>query len=150
MRRPEIATASIVGPGPCRATLGSTSEPMIDQKALDRCFASYGYDRSTRHTYRASWSTNEVEHFIFIEQVRKSRSDLTARFGFRNPTAESFGLRSLRSHGGKLYRTLQHGEAPVCLMNFSFSRFGDGVTQWSLDTEFMDIAALQRALDALT
>lgn len=107
---------------------------MFDESSINETLSNLGYKRMKRFTYRALWSTPEVEHFLYLQLYGTPKQLLTARFGLRNPPAELFSLRSIRTYGGDLGRLVRHDERFDCFMNFSFGRLTSPVRRWSLHT----------------
>lgn len=91
----------------------------VDEALVSRTLADLGYERVKRFGYRASWSTEEVEHFLYFDLWGTPRNFLTAYFGLRNPRAEAFGDRSILALGGYLYHLRQYDARTHCWMKFS-------------------------------
>lgn len=95
---------------------------MLDDALITRELSSIGYFRRRRLIYQASWGTNDVEHFIYVE--KGSRQYLVCRFGLRNRLAEAFGLESLAKYGHPNFRiTLRQRDRELdCSIIFEFGR----------------------------
>jgi hypothetical protein len=86
-----------------------------------RELSELGYEPLHDRVYKATWSPPDVEHFIYLNGGLKG---LNAAFGFRNPDAETFAVRSIIKHGGDVFRAaIQYDERSSCTMRFSFSLF---------------------------
>jgi hypothetical protein len=86
-------------------------------------FSRAGYKQVDASVYKALWSTDEVEHFIYLFENMKAGSNLLKPdFGIRNPGAEAFSVHSIRKYGGELFSIWKHNEATSCTMGFSFAR----------------------------
>src|SRR5690349_10184289 len=84
---------------------------------------TYGEKISVRtHVYRAGWSTDEVEHFIYLSEIRKREIVLKSDFGLRNASAEVFSCHIIRAYGGSLFSEVQCDEPDSCTMRFAFAR----------------------------
>jgi hypothetical protein len=57
---------------------------------LASALAGVGYERVAKLTYRADWSTAEVEHILFFSTHGSPKGFLTGELGVRNKEAESF------------------------------------------------------------
>jgi len=94
---------------------------MFDDGLMRRELAGIGYGRFRKYIYRASWSTAEVEHFLYFG--KDPRQYFTANFGLRNPDAEAFGIEAITKYG---HSNFQHWarqrDATECSMIFEFDR----------------------------
>jgi hypothetical protein len=78
--------------------------------------------------YKASWSTEEVEHFIYVSDHRgdltdpKHEGQVFASFGIRNAAAEEFSCNAIHAYGGEVLKLFKCGEATSCAMRFGFER----------------------------
>jgi hypothetical protein len=78
--------------------------------------------------YKASWSTEEVEHFIYVWDHRGDLTDpkhqdmVFASFGMKNAAAEDFSCKAIHAYGGDVLKLFKCGEATSCAMRFSFDR----------------------------
>lgn len=70
---------------------------MFEDTLMKRELAALGYERLSRFVYRASWSTPEVEHFLYF--CKDSRQYFGADFGLRNPEADRFAFDSMVKYG---------------------------------------------------
>jgi hypothetical protein len=86
---------------------------------MQKELAVVGFDRLSEYIYRASWSTTEVEHFLYFGA--DSRQYFTAEFGLRNLKAEEFGVESMVKYGHQNFRLwqMQRDPATACSMMFS-------------------------------
>lgn len=112
---------------------------MFDEKFINNTLSDLGYKRMRRFTYKALWSTPEVEHFLYLQLYGTPNNVLTAGFGFRNLPAELFSFRSIRTYGGDLGCLIRHDQRFDCFMNFGFGRLKSPANRWSLYTpDFSD------------
>ena len=82
-----------------------------------------GYQPLHDRVYRATWSTPDVEHFIYLTGGSQG---VSAAFGVRNQCADRFARREIIKYGGDtIARALEHeyDERSSCTMRFSFSLF---------------------------
>jgi hypothetical protein len=91
----------------------------IDENVISRPLADLGYKRVKRYVYRALWSSEDVEHFLYFSTWGAPKDYLTTYFGLRNPRAELFGVRSILAYGGHLYRLMRRDAGTDCCMKFS-------------------------------
>jgi hypothetical protein len=89
-----------------------------DAFVLD-AMAGLGYKRVKRYVYRASWSTCDVEHFIYFYTWGTPKHFVSVNFALRNPGAEQFGERIIRRYGGSVYQLMRHDPSTHCFMSFS-------------------------------
>src|SRR5262245_23789185 len=84
--------------------------------------------------YKALWSTNDVEHFIYLSQYLKDgRTRFNPEFGIKNPPAEVFGIDSIRKYGGDLFKNWPHIVTTSYTMGCSFGRLEPG--GWRLSNQ---------------
>lgn len=102
---------------------------MFEDAVMQRELVAIGYDRLRKYVYRASWSTAEVEHFLYFG--KDSRQYFTAEFGLRNPVAEEFGIEELVKYGhpNVEFFLKERDSAIECSMTFGFS----GLDKFSRD-----------------
>ena len=60
---------------------------MFDEKSITPGLAELGYLHLKKRTYKASWSSTEVEHFLFLS-LYGGGNYFVCEFGIRNPPAE--------------------------------------------------------------
>src|SRR5882757_2532543 len=105
---------------------------VFDQAPIDEALLTVGYQSRRHLVYQALWSTPEVEHFLSISRYGVAKASLTARFGLRNPHAEAFSVKCLRSYGGDLFKVVKSSGSFDCKMNFSFERLSSEGRRWAL------------------
>jgi hypothetical protein len=95
---------------------------MFEDKLMQRELAAIGYDRFRKYIYRASWSTADVEHFLYFG--KDSRQYFTAEFGLRNPDADRFGVETMVKYGHPNHQLWlrERDAATACSMTFEFGR----------------------------
>src|SRR5262245_45608487 len=98
--------------------------PRFDSKSMKREMRAIGYAQITKGIYKATWSSDDVEHFIYLES--DSRRYLVARFGLRNVPVEEFGVASIIKYGhpnwGIMMQEHPRDSVTACNMRFEFSR----------------------------
>jgi hypothetical protein len=94
---------------------------VFEDASMKKELVAIGYDRLSKYAYRASWSTAEVEHFLYFGQ--DSRQYFVARFGLRNPTAEEFGIEAIAKYGHPNVQLWlrERDAATACSMTFGFA-----------------------------
>jgi hypothetical protein len=94
----------------------------FNEALVSRTLKDLGYQRVKRHVYRALWGSTEVEHFLYFSIWGTPKHFMAADFGLRNSRAEAFGVRSILTHGGELYRLMKHDETNDCTIKFSLGK----------------------------
>jgi len=94
---------------------------MFDETPITSGLAELGYLRLKKRTYKASWSSEDVEHFLFLS-LHSGRHYFTCDFGMRNPPAERFALECLKLHGGPFFQTIRFDPRYSCSMRFCLGR----------------------------
>ena len=94
---------------------------MFDEKPITAGLAELGYLRLKKRTYKASWSSKDVEHFLFLS-LHSGRHYFTSDFGIRNPPAERFALECLKLYGGPFFQSIRFDPRYHCSMRFSLGR----------------------------
>jgi len=91
---------------------------------MQKELAGIGFDRLSKHIYRATWSATEVEHFLYFGA--DSRQYFTAEFGLRNLKAEEFGVEAIVKYGHPNFQLWQMRRDPAtaCCMMFNLRNFG--------------------------
>jgi hypothetical protein len=109
---------------------------LIESQLASRC----GYLRVdsvvTEHSdihrpslFKASWSSNEVEHFIYLGSDIKHHKYLVGKFGMRSPIAEKFSIESMVAHGHPNFgltleeRARWNDSKCACALTYEFQRF---------------------------
>ena len=121
----------------CLERKGAARLKMKDQlglhdEFLNQTMEALGYQRVRKLIYKATWSSPEVEHFLYLETYGRPKEFLTARFGIRNSRAELFSLNSIKAYGGEIYQLIRHDDRYDCMMNFSFERLNTPIRRWAL------------------
>src|SRR5882672_2509272 len=95
---------------------------MFDGVMMSKEMLAIGYIRLAKFVYRASWSSKDVEHFVYFEI--DSRQYFAASFGLRNEAAEKFGIASMVKYGHPNYGKVQwHRDLSIeCSTSFVFGR----------------------------
>src|SRR5437879_5322045 len=105
-----------------------------------------GYKKIDASVYKAVWSTDDVEHFVYLSENKKITLVLSADFGMRNPEAEAFSVRSIRTYGGELFKVWEHTETTSCAMRFSFGRLQP--ENWPIQVRNFSSLQIARQLSA--
>lgn len=93
--------------------------------AVGKQVETLGYSRVDKKTYRANWSTSEVEHYLYFEM--SDNISIGASFGLRNIVADHFAIESVAKYGhenfGIAYQKYGQNWKAGCSMRFGFSQF---------------------------
>jgi hypothetical protein len=114
---------------------------MFDEKPITLGLAELGYRRLKKRTYKASWSSPDVEHFLF-SSLHAGRRYFSCDFGIRNPPAEQFALECVKLYGGPAFQSIRFEPRDGCSMRFSLGGLARWGTLWSLDISDMSEATL--------
>jgi hypothetical protein len=114
---------------------------MFDEKPITSGLAELGYRRLKKRTYKASWSSEDVEHFLFLS-LHSGRNYFSCDFGIRNPPAELFALECVKLYAGPAFQSIPFDPRDRCAMRFSLGGLARWGTQWSLAISDMSEAAL--------
>ncbi len=95
---------------------------------LAPALAEVGYKKVAKLTYRASWSTDDVEQFLSFDTYGNPKQYLTGDAGFRNLKAEAFAEQCQQRYASKTYFLCMPKGGYVyppyfCLMNFPIGWF---------------------------
>jgi hypothetical protein len=95
---------------------------------LAPALAEVGYKKVAKLTYRASWSTEDVEQFLSFDTYGNPKQYLTGDAGFRNLKAEAFAEQCQQRYASKTYFLCMPKGGYVyppyfCLMNFPIGWF---------------------------
>jgi len=118
----EDSNTSIKGPAGTKVKLSDV---------LAEALAPLGYARVEKLTYRAEWSTRDVEHVLRFDTYGNPKEFLTADAGLRNSEGEAFAKQCKERYANPAFRqaTSQDGywNSPwFCLMHFSVG----GLLRW--------------------
>jgi hypothetical protein len=114
---------------------------MFNEKSLTPSLEDLGYRRLKRLTYKASWSSTDVEHFLFFLLYDRGNS-VTCWFGVRNAAAEQFAVECLKLFGGPLFHDVRFDHRYDCHMQFSLGMWAGWGIPSSLKLSDMSEAAL--------
>jgi hypothetical protein len=114
---------------------------MFDEEPITSGLAELGYRRLKKRTYKASWSSEDVEHFLFLS-LHSGRNYFSCDFGIRNPPAELFALECVKLYAGPAFQSIPFDPRDRCAMRFSLGGLARWGTQWSLAISDMSEAAL--------
>jgi hypothetical protein len=109
------------------------------EDSLTEALAPLGYLRVERLTYRATWSTDDVEQFISFDTYGNPKQFLTADAGLRNAKAEAFAKQCQERYAGEAYfRCMPDGgyiyPPYFCPIHFSIGSLFEWGIRSSLDT----------------
>jgi hypothetical protein len=83
-----------------------------------------GYEQVSGFSYKANWSSADVEHFVYLEEGAKTKGLYSGSFGIRNREAERFGVNAIRHYSSEFhFQALQYDERITCMMRCPFHRF---------------------------
>jgi len=114
---------------------------MFDEKLITSGLAELGYRRLKKRTYKASWSSADVEHFLFLSLHAGGRY-FSCDFGIRNPPAELFALECVKLYGGPAFQSIRFDPRDGCSMRFSLGGLARWDILWSLKISGMSEATL--------
>jgi hypothetical protein len=114
---------------------------MFDEKSIAAAVAELGYRRLKKWTYKAWWSSADVEHFLFFF-LHGGGNYLACDFGLRNPAAERFAVECLRLFAGPLFQDVRFDPRFGCHMRFSLGMLAKWPSSSSLVISEMSGAAL--------
>jgi hypothetical protein len=114
---------------------------MFDERSMASGLAELGYLRLKKQVYRASWSSTDVEHFLFLS-LYGGGNYFTCEFGLRNAAAERFAVECLRLFGGPVFRDVRFDPRFDCRMRFSLGALAGWPSRSSLLITAMSDAAL--------
>jgi hypothetical protein len=114
---------------------------MFDERSMASGLAELGYLRLKKQVYRASWSSTDVEHFLFLS-LYGGGNYFTCEFGLRNSAAERFAVDCLRLFAGPVFRDVRFDPRFDCRMRFSLGALAAWPSRSSLLITAMSDAAL--------
>jgi hypothetical protein len=83
-----------------------------------------GHEKVDILTYKARWSSADVEHFIYFKEGGKTKGLFSGYFGIRNTEAEAFSVNAIRRYSGEFhFQVLRYNEHTTCTMRFYFGVF---------------------------
>lgn len=112
---------------------------MFDEKSLTPGLSELGYVRLKRLTYKASWSSTDVEHFLFASLFAGGDRFL-CDFGIRNLGAEQFALECLKLFSGPRLREVRFNPRYDCSNRFPLGKWAG----WSIGAN-LTISAFSEA-----
>jgi hypothetical protein len=119
---------------------------MLKEKTITSIVGEQEYARLKRFSYRAIWSTADVEHFLFFSTYGNPRAFLTADFGMRNVDAQNFSVKSIQAYGGEAYHFVARDARNQCYMRFPLGKLAGWTPRWSLNFLKMSDAELAESL----
>lgn len=120
---------------------------VFDFSSIGVALSESGYAEVGRGVYRASWSSTEVEHFLYLDFSRK-RGHISARYGARNLEAEVFAVDAMRACGGPHYMALETKRGFECLLKWPVGTVASWGPLWGLsifDKTSLELADKVRA-----
>jgi hypothetical protein len=114
---------------------------MFDEKSITSRVSELGYVRLKRLTYRASWSSIDVEHFLFASTFAGGIRFL-CDFGIRNLAAEQFSLECLKLFSAPGLRELRFNRRYDCSNRFPLGKWAGWSIGWTLTISAFSEAAL--------
>jgi hypothetical protein len=113
---------------------------MFDEKSLTPGLSELGYVRLKRLTYKASWSSTDVEHFLFAT-VFAGGNRFLCDFAIRNPGAEQFALECLKLFSGPRLREFRFNPRYDCSNRFPLGKWAGWSIGWTLTISAFSEAA---------
>jgi len=114
---------------------------VFDERSMTPGLAELGYLRLKKRTYKASWSSTDVEHFLFFS-LYGGGNYFTCDFGLRNPAAERFAVDCLRLFAGPIFQDVRFDPRFDCHMRFSLGMLAGWPSRSSLVLSKMSETAL--------
>ena len=114
---------------------------MFDETSMTAVLAELRYLPLKKMTYKASWSSVDVEHFLFFSRWGGGKY-LSGEFGLRNVAAERFAIECQTLFAWPLFRDLRFDVRYSCSMRFSLGMLADWPTRSSLATSTMSAEAV--------
>jgi hypothetical protein len=114
---------------------------MFDEKSITSGLAELGYRRLKKRNYKASWSSADVEHFLFLSLSAGGRY-FSCDFGIRNPPAERFAQECVKLYAGPAFQSIRFDPRYSCSMLFSLGGLARWGALWSLRISDMSEATL--------
>lgn len=106
------------------------------------------YVRLSEGVLRATWSTEDVEHFFYFWRHGAVKQLLTADYGFRNVAAERFSRGCVRRYGGPVYQVLRDKLDSDCSMRFSLGSLAGWAPRSSLSMENFTVEEIGEKMKA--
>jgi hypothetical protein len=132
------------GPSPIRKKLDDILAPALTE---------IGYKKVAKLTYRAGWSTDDVEQFLSFHTYGTPKQYLSGDAGFRNLKAEAFAEQCQQRYASQTYfRCMPEGgyvyPPYFCLMHFSIGSLlewgiRDSLDMWALSPDELARAVVQ-------
>lgn len=114
---------------------------------LTQVFSEVGYKRVAKLTYRAQWSTDEVEHILAFETYGTPKMFLHGDAGLRNRDAEAFGKACESRYANELIRKINYVYPPFhCSVHASFGKIAGWRMRHSLNTAELSQAELAKTM----
>lgn len=120
---------------------------MFDERLVKRALAVLKYQRVKPMVFQASWSTTDVDHFLYLE-IHGMLERLSVEFGFRNSLAQDYGVRCINKYRGFLQFKLQDPRVD-CLMRFPLGLLaGRSPVHWSIYISELSITGVADKLSS--
>jgi hypothetical protein len=108
----------------------------FDLTPIENVLLSFNYKRVRKFVYKATWSSPQVEHFIYLEKFHRRKTTFAGLYGVRNPSADLFAVQSLRQYGNELFHNMLRYDAKVeCMMSFDFWIFSGEQRPWMINLD---------------
>ena len=104
---------------------------MFDEKSITPGLSELGYVRLKRLTYKASWSSTDVEHFLFAS-VFGGGDRFLCDFEIRNPGAERFARECLKLFSAPGLREFRFSPRYDCSNRFPLGKWAGWSIGWTL------------------
>src|SRR4029453_18776033 len=109
---------------------------MFDEKSMVPALADLGYLRLKKRIYKASWSSTDVDHFLFLS-LYGGGNYFACEFGLRNAAAERFAVECLKLFAGPIFQDVRFDPRFDCRMRFSLGMLAGWPSRSSLELSTM-------------
>ena len=116
-----------------RINLSRKRSQMSYRSIVSNVLRGLGYRLRKGSAYRAEWSTDGVEHFIYLTLYGTPKNFISLDFGVRNLFAQNFAIHEIQKYGGPQYSALKYDEDNDCVMTFSLGKMSGWSPRWSLN-----------------
>src|SRR5262245_49837430 len=105
-----------------------------------------GYAKVDILTYKARWSSKDVEHFIYFEEGGKTKGLFSGSFGIRNGDAEAFSVNAIRRYSGEFhFQVLRYDQRTTCTMRFPFGFLVPPL--WYVEAQLLSKSQIEKSVE---
>lgn len=101
------------------------------ERALAAALSELGYTRVEERVFRAPWSTEAVDHFVYLRWLSKYGPAISADIGIRHRAAQDFAAPILKELGPYVTRLFQEVKGTTSLVGFPLGRLCDWPIPWA-------------------